>query len=411
MHLTRQNQQNILKFLENDKTMKRFAIFLSLLFIQTVILSGTGILCADETTPSVAKRPVRVVHITDLFRPHSDPDDHWDLATQYALATRGDIDLVGVVIDYPKPEWGKDPDISAVAQLNFITGRSVPVMTGVPDTFSLDADMKDPVVRNSPELSGVRALHRILRDSPDPVVITVTGWCRDLIFIYKYDPELFAKKCAGVYLNAGLGIPDTAKQETMEWNVIIDPAAYAQSFSLPVPVYWLPCFHTRDHKYYGPDSCNGSYFRFLQSEILPELSDPMQNFFLSMFRDGEKGPGKSDWLTILHQKPDQKLLERESKNLRHMWCTGGMLHMAGKTVLTDGTIVPINEAGNKAVYTFRPIKITCDKDGRTSWVSNEGDKTGKGPFVFEVRDMDNYYAAMGKALKGLILELGTKEKK
>ena len=38
------------------------------------------------------KAGVPVIHITDLHRPHVDPDDHWDLACVYALAYRGDID-------------------------------------------------------------------------------------------------------------------------------------------------------------------------------------------------------------------------------------------------------------------------------------------------------------------------------
>ena len=38
-------------------------------------------------------KPVPTLHVTDLFRPHNDPDDHWDLATQYALACQGRVDL------------------------------------------------------------------------------------------------------------------------------------------------------------------------------------------------------------------------------------------------------------------------------------------------------------------------------
>lgn len=41
---------------------------------------------------------IPVFHETDLFRPHEDPDDHWDLACQFALAKRGLIDLQGVLI-------------------------------------------------------------------------------------------------------------------------------------------------------------------------------------------------------------------------------------------------------------------------------------------------------------------------
>lgn len=46
--------------------------------------------------------PVPTLHVSDLFRPHDDPDDHWDLATQYALAFQGRVDLRGVMIDFPK---------------------------------------------------------------------------------------------------------------------------------------------------------------------------------------------------------------------------------------------------------------------------------------------------------------------
>jgi hypothetical protein len=32
---------------------------------------------------------IPTLHQTDLFRPHADPDDHWDLACVYALAAHG----------------------------------------------------------------------------------------------------------------------------------------------------------------------------------------------------------------------------------------------------------------------------------------------------------------------------------
>ena len=45
--------------------------------------------------------PVGMIHVTDLYRPHVDPDDHWDLASVFALGYRGDVDLKMVLIDYP----------------------------------------------------------------------------------------------------------------------------------------------------------------------------------------------------------------------------------------------------------------------------------------------------------------------
>ncbi|MBN2292042.1 MAG: hypothetical protein JXM70_06425 [Pirellulales bacterium] len=373
----------------------------------SIVLFGN--LHAAEVPPPVTERPVPVIHITDLFRPHNDPDDHWDLACQYALAARGDIELVAVVIDDPKNEWGKDPDISAIAQLNYITGLAVPVVTGVPESLPLDADLKDPSVRNSLALSGIRAVHRILAASPRPVVITVTGWCRDLVFIEKYDPQLFAKKCAGIYLNAGLGVPDASKQNRLEWNTAIDKDAYRESLAAGAPIYWLPCFYTLEKRGQGEDSRWGSFYRFSQGDILPRLSDPMQNFFLSMFRDGGKKPGKSDWLAILKRKPDPELLQKQSARMRNMWCTGGMFHMTGKTVLADGSIVAIDRANDKSVYTFRPIRLNCDEQGRTSWKFDKTQPPNRARYIFEVRDTKNYNTAMSKALKSLILELGTRK--
>ncbi|MHC4371599.1 MAG: hypothetical protein ACYSW8_28630, partial [Planctomycetota bacterium] len=84
---------------------------------------------ADRSVPG--KKAVPVLHVTDLFRPHMDPDDHWDLACVYALAYRGDIDLRGILIDQLSGDsGGRNPDIAAVAQMNFITGKAVPVAVG-----------------------------------------------------------------------------------------------------------------------------------------------------------------------------------------------------------------------------------------------------------------------------------------
>ena len=102
-----------------------------------------------------------VLHETDLFRPHQDPDDHWDLACQFALARRGLIDLRGILIDYPPYPERQDPDITAVAQLGWITG--VPVPTGMGQVHAEDAPG-----------SGLMLLKRTLEEAPEPIATKVS---------------------------------------------------------------------------------------------------------------------------------------------------------------------------------------------------------------------------------------------
>lgn len=58
--------------------------------------AATGLFAHAE--PSSAASPgVPLLHVTDLFHPHGDSDDHFDPAVAYALAQRGSFDLRGVV--------------------------------------------------------------------------------------------------------------------------------------------------------------------------------------------------------------------------------------------------------------------------------------------------------------------------
>ena len=52
------------------------------------------------------REPIAVLHETDLFRPHGDPDDHWDLACEYALAKVGAIDRRAFGLSSAEQAWG-----------------------------------------------------------------------------------------------------------------------------------------------------------------------------------------------------------------------------------------------------------------------------------------------------------------
>ncbi len=351
-------------------------------------------LIAEPARAGTPKAGVPLIHVTDLYRPHIDPDDHWDLACVYALAQRGDVAIKTVVIDYPPVEpKGHNPDVIAVAQINRITGLSVPVAVGSPHAMR-SRDDAQPYADKS-DLQGVQMILNVLRTSEQPVLINVTGSSRDVAVAGKTDPGLFARKCAAVYLNAGTGLSDKNPSGRLEYNVMLDKTAYAAIFDLPCPLYWLPCFE-------GTESDGGpvvreyaSHYVFRQSEILSKLSPPLKNYFAGMFsRDT-----RADWLNALHDTPDDAFLAEQGKKDRHMWCTAGFFHLAGYSVSAKGDIVQRDKASETGVCAFEPIQVTCGEEGITRW---RADPNSKSRFILHIRDKANYASAMTMAMSTLL---------
>lgn len=343
-------------------------------------------------------RPVPTLHATDLFRPHNDPDDHWDLATQYALAWQDKVDLRGIMIDHPNAGWAKAPDIDAVAQMNRITGKAVPVVVGSPRVPAMEG-MKAGAAAT--DLAGVRAFLELMRQSPRPVVIHVVGTCRDVVLAARLEPGLFARRCAGIYLNAGSGTPDPVKAHEREYNVVLDPASYAAMFDLPCPVYWLPCFEvvrspgSEGHRV----ATYGSFYCFRQGDILPFLSERVQNYFMAMYAGGKTADGM--WLQQLTVPKNAEAIAALGNRDRNMWCTAGFLHAAGLTVTKSGEIVPLKSA-REPVFVFEPVHVKCSTDGVTEW---SNDPHSKNRFILRVTDVERYPSAMTSALKSLLIRL------
>jgi hypothetical protein len=338
-----------------------------------------------------------MLHQTDLFHPHADPDDHWDLACIYALAHAGELDLRGILIDYaPTMRTGPQPgdaDLFAVGQMNAITGLAVPVAVGTPQPLA----SRDDTLPAAPDatLGGANLVLAALRSAPAPVAINIVGSCRDVALAGKRDPALFAEKCAGIYLNAGTGSPHPERAAQYEYNVALNAAAYAAIFDLPCPIYWMPCFEEITPAASRQVMEFGTFYKFRQADILDYLSPQVQNFFLYML---DRSPD-FNWLRYLHQPPAAELLAKYGALDRNMWCTGGFLYAVGKTVLADGRIVARAQPGGEPVFSFDPIQVACDAQGVTTWQIGE---QSPARYIFHVRDVACYQAAMTQAMKTLL---------
>jgi hypothetical protein len=306
-----------------------------------------------------------------------------------------EIDLKGIVIDYPPDRRERlNPDLIAVAQLNHITGLSVPVAIGTSRKMSSRKDTQEGAAQS--DMAAVRLIIDILRASDAPVIINVVGHSRDVAIAGNREPALFARKCAGIYLNAGTGTRTKGLITRKEYNVRLDEAGYAAIFDLPCPVYWLPCFE--DNNRVDGEwvvMAYGSYYTFLHRDVLPTLSPRVQNYFTYMYR---KTPGPY-WLSALAEPVDRAMAEEVAPTGRNMWCTAGFLHAVGRTVMGDGRIVPLTEARGRGVFSFDPIRVTSDDAGETDW---QDDKTSKLRFILHVGDVAHYQSAMTAALRTLV---------
>lgn len=354
--------------------------------------SAPGLLrhAATKTNAAQAK-PLPLIHQADLFRPHGDSDDHWDLACVYALAAQRLVDLRGLLIDYSRSPI-HEPDAGSLAQMNYIHGLSVPFVVG----SSIKVTKRDETQRDAPahERNGVKYLLRTLSESPAPVAINIVGSSRDVALAANLEPKLFRRKCAAIYLNAGSGTPFPERVTELEHNVKMDPTAYAAIFDIDCPIYWLPSYEAITHERISREYA--TYWRFQQKDILNDLPPLLRNYFAFALSRSES----HRWLDFIRNAKTGDIIKEQGEKFRNMWSTAGMFHAAGFVVDCDGRRLPVKQASGNAAYSFDPIRVSCSDRGVTRW---QPDARSKNRFIFHVRNLDCYASAMKQAMKDLLI--------
>lgn len=223
-------------------------------------------------TPSAAQS-IPVIYSTDIFHPPDDPDDHYDLATLYALK---ELDVRAIVLDQGRDQGGR-PGTIPVEQMNALTGRKVPHVRGLahPLRYPEDTGEDQPGGQDGPD-----QILRVLSESAAKVTILTTGSLRDMAAAYNRAPELFSQKVGANLCSGG-----HSGGKLLEWNTALDPQSYLRIMSSNLPVYWVPCFGSNawaeeqaaDRVAAEPYQ---SYWKFRQSDLLEGLPSGLQNFFL-----------------------------------------------------------------------------------------------------------------------------------
>lgn len=328
------------------------------------------------------------IHQTDIFHPHGDPDDHWDLATVYALTAQRALDLKGIMFDYPPAHRQGDPATLATAQLGCLTGiTGVPLVVG--SKFPMRHRKDTQKDRGGAARASAEWLCRELEESKDPIVVNIVGSCTDVAIAGAMRPDLFAAKCKAIYLNAGAANPGEGGE--LEYNVRLNPGSYAAIFDVPCPVYWCPCWHRTEVRNVGS---NGTWYSFLQGEVFASLGAPLCNYFLYMLSRS----ADPKYLRYLDEPVDSALLEDFAAKARSMWSTAAILHAAGMGVDAAHGLQPASQISDP-VYEFLPISVTCADDGQTTWKPSTEESRR---YIFHLRHPDIYAPTMTAALGALL---------
>jgi hypothetical protein len=248
---------------------------------------------------------VPVIYITDLYHPHHDLDDHFDLVAMYAVEG---FDIKSIIIDYAEPY--KTPGIKPIEQMNYITHKNIPVYLGLKENLKTP---DDKALWQKENQEGCKQIIKILKESSQKVTIFTVGSLRDLAATYNREPDLFKEKVNKMVLFIG----EANRKDFIEYNVNLDKNAFNQIMNHAPNIYWVPCFDG------GLWQNNGraSFWRAHHANLLKNASSQLINFFLYAIL---KEPDSVNHINYLNEPINQKKMQEEILDstipLRSLWC-------------------------------------------------------------------------------------------
>jgi len=348
-------------------------------------------------THAAEPRSVSVIYYSDLLHPHDDPDDHFDLATLFAVP---EFHILGVVLDLGDRQ-AQRPGATPLRQMMAITRRQVPHATALAEPLRSPED--DGATQPETGQGGVRLILDSLRRARGPVTIIQTGSLRDIAAALNREPQLLRAKVAAVYVNSGNG---AAVQD--EWNVKLDPQAYRRVMTSGLPIHWCPCF--------GEDGY-ATHWRFRQGAILDRVAAPVRAYLvyalipLPVAVDPVAAVRSPWWGRLVAADWQAATWAAE----RSMWSTVSLLHAAGRRVYGTGDdeweALGDEEAGRRGLgpesasrsFAFEPVTVTIDEQRNLKRIPAGNDSAMR---VFHAPDPQQYAREMQSCLGKLLGSLG-----
>ncbi len=344
---------------------------------------------------------IPLLHITDLYHPPQDPDDQFDLATLLALP---EFDLKAVLLDVtrkfltPAPagwDLARDPGVVTVAQTNALRGTCIPVAIGPRDPLSsLTDDVSD---RPPSEQAAVKLLLATLRESAEPVTVSIVGSARILAAAFLQAPEVVKAGVDAVWVNAG----STVGGE-LEWNVMLDPFAYQVLWQSGLPVRWFPC--ATENGAFDPEPERGTHWLTTHAELLVGLPARWRGWFVY----GLSGSARGDFIRAMDELGAGPVWDNLQASRRSMWSTASLVMAAGRGLArTESGWKFVSQAEiashSLEVWPWRldPITARCQADFHVDWQETDAPSVYA---LFGRRPGSDYGRAMVEALNALLVE-------
>jgi hypothetical protein len=309
------------------------------------------------------KKIVPVIYCTDLFHPHVDPDDHFDIACLYAIE---EIEIKAIILDQGQKQKKRPGSI--------------------------------PILWQAKEYqAGVELILKILKASKGPVTIITVGSLRDIAAGYNRSPDLFKTRVDRMFIFIG----EASEKGHVEYNVGLDKNAYIRIMNSGLPVYWVPCFDGGRWQNNG----RASYWRASHEDLLGCVSAKVMNYFIyALLQKNENNPVQ--YLVKQVSTDDRKKVLSMNRNL---WCTAVFAHIAGRKFIRQQNkfiSVPMNASYNKEqeIRPFRFDEVSVFADDQAN-VSYEDTNRAVRIRQFHVLTADIYPEVMTSVTAQLLLQL------
>lgn len=356
------------EFTQSEKQIVIITLSLVMCVVSSCFMpSGSGVVRPVSLDfPTISRVPV--LYCTDLYHPHADPDDHFDLASLYALPT---ADIRGVILD-DGTEQNKRSGRIPIEQLNAITGRNVPFALGLgrklnhPLDKALDGDPKFQ--------QGVTLILDTLRTASSPVTIIIVGSARDVVAAYNREPDLFRAKLGRI-----LAFMGEASTPDLEHNVLLDKHAFVGLMRSGLPIYWVPCFDGGLWKNHG----HASYWQATQGELLRYASPELIQYFIYALEKEAADP-----IAFLTTPVDARRKARLFAAVRPLWCTVIFAFLRGQV--------------DSDMFGFSEVQVSISDDALVRYGASLDSKQ---IMRFYVRDPTRYSQKMTRATQLLLSKL------